>query len=186
MDAALQADLGRAAVPRLLGAADDLLERDEVRGATQVRREPALREGAEAAAEVADVRVLDVSRDHVADVVAADLAAQPVGRCENALALLAAGAEEPDELVLPQLRARVHRQGITADDERRRPGLTRMPAVLARQSERIGSAQRRRQHRRIDPPTRDEARIDRQPRRELETARAGGGREPVAVRPRRL
>ena len=112
VDAALEADLGRAAIPRLAGAADDLLVRDEVRRAAQIRRQPALREGAEAAAEVADVRVLDVPRDDVADLVAADLPAQPVGRREHALPLLAAGAEQPDELLLTQLGGRVHRQRV--------------------------------------------------------------------------
>ena len=66
MDPALEADLRRAALPRLLGAPNDLLERDEVRRAAQVRRELPLRERAEAAAEVADVRVLDVPGDDVA------------------------------------------------------------------------------------------------------------------------
>ena len=66
MDAALQADLGGAALPRLDGAPRDLLVRDEVRRAAQVRGELALREGAEAAAEVADVRVVDVAGDDVA------------------------------------------------------------------------------------------------------------------------
>src|SRR6188768_504965 len=103
MDSALQADLGRAALPRLPRAPDDLLERDEVRRAAQVRREPALRERAEAAPEVADVRVLDVARDDVADLVAADLAPQPVRRREDALPLIATRTEEPHELFLTQL-----------------------------------------------------------------------------------
>ena len=91
MDPTLEADLGRAALPGLARAADDLLERHEVRRAAQVGRELPLREGAEAAAEVADVRVLDVPGDDVGDLVAADLAAEPVGRGEDALPLLAAG-----------------------------------------------------------------------------------------------
>src|SRR6266700_2432584 len=61
VDPALKADLGRAAVPRLDGTPDDLRMRDQVRPPTQVRGQPALREGTEAAAEVADVRVLDVA-----------------------------------------------------------------------------------------------------------------------------
>ena len=85
VDPALEADLGRAAVPRLARPPDDLLVRDEVRRAAQVRRQLPLREGAEAAAEVADVRVLDVPRDDVADLVAADVAAEPVGGGEDAL-----------------------------------------------------------------------------------------------------
>src|SRR5438093_1068067 len=70
----------RPAGPGLLGTADDLVERDEVRGPAEVRGEPALREGAEAAAEVADVRVVHVPRDDVGDRVAADLATQVVRR----------------------------------------------------------------------------------------------------------
>src|SRR5436190_238364 len=83
MDAALQTDLGAAALPGLLAAADDLVERDEVRRAAQVGRQLALGEGAEAAAEVADVRVVDVASDHVGDGIAADLAAQGVGGCDD-------------------------------------------------------------------------------------------------------
>src|SRR5204863_4504298 len=56
---ALEADLGRPPLPSLLRAADDLFERDEVRRAAQVLGELSLGEGAEAAAEVAHVRVLD-------------------------------------------------------------------------------------------------------------------------------
>ena len=67
MDPALEADLGGAALPGLDGAPDDLRVRDEVGLAAQVRRELPLREGAEAAAEVADVRVLDVPGDDVGD-----------------------------------------------------------------------------------------------------------------------
>ena len=70
VDAALEADLGRAALPRLARAARDLAGRHDVRAAAQVRGEPALREGAEAAAEVADVRVVDVPRHDVGDDVA--------------------------------------------------------------------------------------------------------------------
>jgi hypothetical protein len=75
VDAALEADLGRASIPGLACPADDLVERNEIRGAAQVRRQSALREGAEATAEVADIRVLDVPGDDVADLVAAHLAA---------------------------------------------------------------------------------------------------------------
>src|SRR5688572_25578075 len=139
MDPALEADLRGAAIPRLAGAADDLLVRDEVRRAAQVRRQLPLREGTEAAAEVADVRVLDVPRDDVADLVAADLAAKAVGGCEDTVALVAAGAKESDELVLPQFAGGVDRQRVSADGERHRPGLARMPVVLAGEPERIGS-----------------------------------------------
>ena len=105
MDPALEAELDRAALPCLLGAAGDLVERDEVRRPAQVRREPALRERAEPAAEVADVRVLDIARDDVAHLVAADLAPQPVGGGEDTLSLVAARAEEAEDLVLAELVA---------------------------------------------------------------------------------
>src|SRR5262245_39297182 len=100
MDAALQADLGGAARPRLFHAPGDLLVRDEIGGAAQVFGQLALREGAEPAPEVANVRVLDVPGDDVGDLVAVDLAPQAVGSGEDALPLLAAGTEEPHDLVL--------------------------------------------------------------------------------------
>ncbi len=88
VDPALQADLGRTALPCLARAANDLLERDEVRRAAQVPRELSLREGAEATAEVADVRVLDVPGDDVRHLVAADLPAEIVRGGEHALHLV--------------------------------------------------------------------------------------------------
>ena len=93
VDAALEADLGRSALPRLLGAPHDLVERDEVRRAAQVPRELPLGERAEAAAEVADVRVLDVPGDDVRHVVTAHLAPQPVSGSEDACRLLSARLE---------------------------------------------------------------------------------------------
>ena len=66
MDAALHADFGRAALPRLLRAARDLVEREIVGPAAQILAELALREGAELAAEVADVGVVDVAVDDIA------------------------------------------------------------------------------------------------------------------------
>ena len=160
--------------------------RDEIRRTAKVRRQPPLREGAEAAAEVADVRVLDVPRDDVADLVAADLAAEPVGGGEDTLALVAAGAEEAHELVLPQLVRRVHGQRVAGDDERDRAGLARMPAVLAREPERVRRAQRGGQHGRVDPLAGEVARVDGQPRRQLEPARAraGAGGRGRATAPR--
>src|SRR5213075_2000059 len=65
MDPPLEADLRGAALPGLVAAAHDLIERDEVGRPAQVGGELALRERAEAAAEIADVRVVDVARDDV-------------------------------------------------------------------------------------------------------------------------
>ena len=79
MDAALQADFRRAAIPRLDRAARDFLDGEIVGRAAQILVRAALREGAELAPEVADVGVVDVAVDDVAHDVAADRAAQRVG-----------------------------------------------------------------------------------------------------------
>src|SRR6476660_9822213 len=112
MDAALQANLRRAPLPRLFAATDDLLVGHEVRRAAQVGGQLSLRERAKAAAEVTDVRVLDVARDDVGHRVAADFAPQRVGRCEDTVALATACTEEPDELVLAELVTGVNRQRV--------------------------------------------------------------------------
>ena len=185
VDAALQADLGRPSIPGFARPPDDLVERDEVGRAAQVRRQPALREGAEAAAEVADVRVLDVPGDDVADLVAAHLAPQPVGRREHALALVAASLEEAHELLLPELGG-VDRKRVAADDERDAAQLAGVPVVLAGEPERVGGAQCGRQDGRVDPAAGEVLRVHGQARRELEPTRACGGCEPIPVRPRCL
>src|SRR5205807_1573082 len=118
VDPALQADFGRAAFPCLDAAADDLLVRNQVRLAAQVRRQLALRERAEAAAEVADVRVLDVPRDDVGDRVADHLAPETVGVRTDTLPLLPARAEQPLDLVLRELVTCTTRQGVAVEDER--------------------------------------------------------------------
>ncbi len=84
VDPALQADLGAAALPRLDGAPGDLVDAQKVGGAAEVLGELALREGAEAAAEVADVGVVDVPADDVGDAVACALAPSSVGRARRA------------------------------------------------------------------------------------------------------
>ena len=109
MDPALEADLGRAAIPGFLAAAHDFLVRHEVRRTAQVRGELAFRERTEAAAEVTDVRVLDVARDDVADLVAAHLAPEAVRSGKHPVALVAARAKEPRDLILPKLGACVDR-----------------------------------------------------------------------------
>ena len=108
MDAALQADFGAAALPGLLATADNLVERDEVRGAAQVGRQLPLGKGAEAAAEVADVRVVDVPCDDVGDGVAADLTAQGVGGLNDCGEVVTAGSEELCNLVFGELDLVAH------------------------------------------------------------------------------
>src|SRR3990172_67011 len=121
-----------AALPGLRGAAHDLVERDEVGRAAQIRSELALRERAEAAAEVADVRVLNVPRDDVRGFVAADLAAEPVGGGADMGRLLAARLEEPGDLLLAELGSdEIERHHVTTDDEGSRARLAPGPPTLA-------------------------------------------------------
>ena len=108
MDAALEADLGRAALPGLVAAAHDLVERDEVRRSAQVRGELALRERAEAAAEVADVRVVDVARDNVGDGVPGDLTPKGIGGSGDRAEVGPAGPEQLSCVVLVELDAVAH------------------------------------------------------------------------------
>src|SRR6266566_4320640 len=70
MNAALQADFGGAALPGLLATPNDLVHVEVVGPAAQILAELALREGAELAAEITDVGVVDVAGDDVADGVA--------------------------------------------------------------------------------------------------------------------
>ena len=187
MDPALEAHLRRPAIPCLLGAADDLLARDEVWRAAEVRRELALRERAEAAAEVAHVRVLDVPRHDVGDLVAADLASQRVGRREHARRLLPACLQEPRDLVLAELgTAELERRCVAADDERHAERLAGRPRVVAREPARVGRSEHERQHGRIEPPRADVLGVDGQPRRQLEPTRARRLGEPLELGPGRL
>src|SRR6266508_1626210 len=108
MNAALQADFGRAALPCLDGAARDLLEREVVRPAAQVVAQLALRECAEAAGVAADVGVIDVAINHVMDDVAAYLRAQRVGGRADLLDFGTARREQAHDIVrsAPVARAR--------------------------------------------------------------------------------
>src|SRR3546814_5395323 len=79
MDAALHAVFRGAAFPGFAHAAADFVVVDEVGCAAQVLVRATLRECAEAALVQADVRVVDVANDRVADGVADRLRAQPIG-----------------------------------------------------------------------------------------------------------
>src|SRR5438132_8898562 len=80
VDAALQADLGGAALPGFLDPSPDLREVEVVGPAAQIFAELALREGAELTAEIADVGVVDVAGHDIADHVPIDPLAELVGR----------------------------------------------------------------------------------------------------------
>src|SRR5215469_6826041 len=70
VDAPLQAYLGRAALPGFFDPPPDLRKIEVIRPATQVFAELALGECAELAAEVADIRVVDVAGYDIADNIA--------------------------------------------------------------------------------------------------------------------
>ena len=171
VDPALQAHLGGAALPRLLRAAHDLVHRHEEGRAAQVLGELALRERAEAALEVTDVRVLDVPRHDVGDLVAAHLAPQPIGSSEHPLPLAAAGREQPHDLVPAELLAdELERDRIATDEERHLDGLAGRPAILAGEAERVRGTAHGGRDGRVDPAVEvgDVLGIERQPRGERE------------------
>ena len=110
-----------------------------------------LRERAEPAAEVADVRVLDVPGDDVADLVAADLPPKPVRRSEDALRLPPRASSSLVTSSSPSSMPELERRRVAAHDERRRDGVARRPEVVPRQPHGIGGASHVRQDRRIEP-----------------------------------
>src|SRR3954447_11798341 len=79
VDAALQADFGGAALPRLLAAPDDLVQVQIVGPAAQILAELAFREGAELAAEITDIRIVNIARNYIGHGVARYCATQTVG-----------------------------------------------------------------------------------------------------------
>ena len=117
VDAALHADFGRAALPGFDHAPLHLVEPEVVRLAAQVLGELALGEGAELAAEVADVGVVDVAVDDVGHDVAARLAPQRVGGVHHRLEVVAAGAEERRHFVFGEVVAAAG----AVEDRRRSP-----------------------------------------------------------------
>src|SRR5215468_10937825 len=72
MDSPLQAHLSRAALPGFLDPPRNLRKIEIIRPAAQIFAELALGERAELAAEIADIRVVDVARHDVADNFAVD------------------------------------------------------------------------------------------------------------------
>ena len=204
MDAALQADLGGAARVGLDGASRDLVHAQEVGGAAQVLRELALREGAEAALEVADVRVVDVPADDVGDPVAGALEAAPVGSRGEQLDLGPACREQRRRVVLVEQRARLgalegalEGGGDPADGLRtpaRPPGGRRLgdgarrPALAPREPEPVGGGERRAARVPGEPGlgVGEELGIDREARQEGAPRRGAGRLEPRDVRPGRL
>src|SRR6266516_2520664 len=185
MDPALETYLRRPALPRFLAAPHDFFMRHQVRRAAQGRGQLPLRERAEAAAEVTDIRVLDVASDDIADLVAAHLSPETVRSSKHPVPFVAAGAEETCDLLLPELGAGVDRQRVTRE-ERDRHVFARRPIVFTRQPQRVRGAQDRRHDARVDPFGGDPLGIDGQASRQLQPTALGGRAQPVELGPGRL
>ena len=94
MDPALHADLRRASLPRLFGFVRDLGQRERVR----LRVHLALRERAEPASHVADVREVDVPVDDVGHLGTDGLGAELVGDPAQRVERRSLGAEQGEGL----------------------------------------------------------------------------------------
>src|SRR5688500_15342066 len=100
MDAPLHTDLGRAQIPRLDRATRDLLRGQEIRLASEVEGLRTLRERAEPAPEIAEVRVIDVPVDDVGDLVADRGAPEVICDRIETFGLATFGRKEKSDLVL--------------------------------------------------------------------------------------
>ncbi len=99
MDATLQGHLGRSAFSGFLRPRHDLGDTHQVWIAAEIQAAWTLGEGAEAAAEVADVGVVDVAVDDVGDVVPNRTPPELIGGPGNGVDLVTPSLEEPHELV---------------------------------------------------------------------------------------
>ncbi len=207
MDAALQADLRRAAGGRLGDPRADLVEREVVAGTAQAARAAPLGEGAEAAGVRADVGVVDVAVDHEGDRVAHRPRAQRIGGAHHGVEVRAVGVEQRLQLLLGQaVAARRTRQGLEHRPRGRRGGVEgalrrkppvarqrrrarpRAPRTLGGISQGIDAPQHRGAQRGVHP-ARHIARIrgdDRQPLHEPPPRRLGLVLERRELGPRRL
>src|SRR5499427_4530155 len=98
MDAALHADFGGAARPRLAHAPFDLAERDIVWPTAQCLAHLAFGEGAEATFEITDVGVVDIAGDDVGNDVAIGGLSQRVGGRARRRELVAAATKQPHDV----------------------------------------------------------------------------------------
>ena len=98
MDAALKTYLGGASLPCLGRAAHDFLEREVIGRAAQRLMRLALGKGAELATIVADVGIVDVAVDDVADGIAGHCPAKSVGRADDASVVGVARREQPHDV----------------------------------------------------------------------------------------
>ena len=152
VDAALHADLGGAAPPGFRDAPGDLAMFEVIRSAAQILAHPAFRKGAELAAEIAHIGVVDIAVDDVADGLAADLGAQAISGRAHRLEGGAAGLKQAGDFRFAE-RLAVSRPGQrslqfagrsgqgTRGGDRQRQRRARRPFIAARQPVAIAGAQ---------------------------------------------
>src|SRR5271156_5429049 len=99
MNAALQANLCRAALPRLADAAREFSRVKVIWSAAQRSVPAALGKRAELASVSANISVIDVAIDDVVHDLAVDLATQRIGRITHGSHVLAARFKQLDDLV---------------------------------------------------------------------------------------
>ena len=94
----LQSDLGCSQVPCLACAIGDVVEREQIRCASQVEREGTFREPAELALKCAHVGVVDIAVVHPRDGIAHNLFAQVVSNFCDSAHFFATSTKECDDL----------------------------------------------------------------------------------------
>src|SRR3954469_22020303 len=107
MDPPLHANLGRAAIPCFASATRNLFQRKIISFAAEMIMRASFRKRTEAALECADVRVVDVAVDHVANNIAASTPAQFVSTGAYLFGRFSARRKQSDHLV--------DRQSVAAD-----------------------------------------------------------------------
>ena len=196
VDPALEAHLGGALVDRLDHPALDLVDAEQVGIAPQVQRQRPLGEGAEAALEGADVRVVDVAVGDPGDDVAHLVAPELVGHLGDGRHLGAPGPEQGHDLGDVDGLAHEHAGqhlahgaagGGRGRQQTGRRGLgTRVPGhVVAPQALGVAAVEDREAHRRVEPALRREHElgIGGEAGCEDEALRLGDGQQAVEVGP---
>ena len=204
MDAALHADLGSSACPRLAHPPRDLVHGEIVGLAAQVLAHLAFREGAELALERTDVGVVDVAGDDIAHGVAVHLAAQIVRCAADRGEIVAARAEQLHDLAFAErdtalhfrqrrrdargrhdLRRLVEQSGLTRRQSRH---AARTPVVDARRAFAVDQIVHRLAQTLIDPAhgILRVGRIDRETFGQGLAGGAGRGVQHAQMRPRRF
>ena len=194
MDAPLEADFGRASLPRFDRATDDFIKSEVIRRAAQRLMRLALGESAERAAIGAYVCVVDIPVDDVADDITARRSAKRIGCADHAAVIGVARCEQPYDLRFVQAGAALS----TLDDaldrrvdrlrmnrgQGRRGFRARRPIVVTREALGVAEAARLLGDLRRGPGAKI-ARIGGVDREAVHQKFAGGGRTLGKLRDRR-